>query len=269
MLIKPLLKAVLPVAAVAIAAGLSGCKDMDITIDGEEGVPLADLDMSGDPPTELILAGPDRVIVTDGDALAIDVTGDDKAVDAMRFSLKGGKLAISRKGGDWGKDSTATVNVTMPAPTAITIAGSGTIEAASLAGDAKATIAGSGTLKAAAIAAEKLDLTIAGSGRFEAAGTARELDLDIAGSGVATMDGLSVETAEINIAGSGDASFASDGKVDARVFGSGNVTIYGRAECTVKSAGSGSVTCRPAAGDANPPADEAAAGNDEANGVAS
>lgn len=245
-MLKPILKAVLPVAAVALAAGLSGCKDMDIKINGEEGVPLADLDMAGDPPTELVVAGPDTVIVSDGEKLDIDVSGDAEAVDALRFSLKDGKLAIMRKGDKWMDAGRATVRVIMPSPRAITIAGSGAVEAASLAADAKVTIAGSGSLKAASVAAQGLDVNIAGSGRFEASGTASALDLDIAGSGVAAMDGLKVAKAEITIAGSGDASFASDGEVAAKVVGSGNVTIIGRASCKVQSMGSGSVTCRPA-----------------------
>lgn len=257
--IKPILKAVLPVAAVALAAGLSGCNDMNIKIDGEDGVPLAELDLSGDPPSEVVLAGPDNVVISDGDTLDIDVTGDSEVVDAMRFSLKGGKLAIMRKGGKWDSDAKATVRVTMPAPSGIVIAGSGTIEAASLTGDASATIAGSGTLKAAAIDAESLDVNVVGSGKFEAAGKAKSLDLNIAGSGLASMDGLTVDKADVNIAGSGDASFASDGNVEAKVMGSGNVTIAGRATCAVKSMGSGSVVCKPAATEAAGTPDESPA----------
>lgn len=244
---KPILKAVLPVAAVALAAGLSGCKDVNIKIDGEEGVPLADLDLSGAPPSEVVLAGPDDVFIGDGDKLEIDVSGDDEVVDAMRFTLKDGKLAIMRKSGKLDSNAKATVRITMPSPSAIVIAGSGTIAAESLSGKASATIAGSGTLKTAAIDAESLDVNVVGSGKFEAKGKTGSLDLNIAGSGQAKMDGLTVDKADVNIAGSGDASFASDGTVEAKIMGSGNVTIAGRATCTVKSMGSGSVVCKPAA----------------------
>jgi hypothetical protein len=254
---KPILKAVLPVAAVALAAGLSGCKDAKIKIDGE-GVPLADLDLSGDPPREVILAGPDNVFISDGEKLDIDVSGEDEAVDAMRFTFKDGKLAIMRKNGRFDSKTRATVRITMPSPNAIMIAGSGTIEAASLSGDASATIAGSGTLKAAAVDAEALDVNVLGSGRFEASGKAGSLDLNIAGSGLAKMDSLMVGSADVTIAGSGDASFASDGEVEAKVMGSGNVTITGRATCTVKSMGSGSVVCKPAADNTDEAGDSSA-----------
>ena len=39
---------------------------------------------------------------------------------------------------------------------------------------------------------------------------------------------LFLDRADINIMGSGDAAFASDGKVEAKIMGSGNVTVTGR-----------------------------------------
>ena len=42
---------------------------------------------------------------------------------------------------------------------------------------------------------------------------------------------------------SGNATFASDGDVNANIMGSGNVTVKGRARCKVKTMGSGSLVC--------------------------
>ncbi|HSM53046.1 MAG TPA: hypothetical protein VK839_02550, partial [Erythrobacter sp.] len=75
-MLNKLIKRLAPVAAIALSAAVAGCNDMNIEINGEEGVPLAELDMSGDAPTELILAGPDTVVLSEGDALDIDVEGD-------------------------------------------------------------------------------------------------------------------------------------------------------------------------------------------------
>ena len=90
-------KALGPVIAIALAAGASGC-DGHVTINGE-GKPLAELDMSGAAPQELVLAGPDEVHVTTGDKLAISVEGDPAVKDELRFALKDGSLAIHRKDG--------------------------------------------------------------------------------------------------------------------------------------------------------------------------
>jgi hypothetical protein len=242
-MLNKFIKGIAPAAIAILSLGLSGC-NVDMNIGDMDGVPLAELDMSGDAPNELVLAGPDTVIISDGEELAIDVEGDDKAKEALRFSLDDGTLGISREKDTWDKGGSATIRVTMPSPKAMVLAGSGSIEAASLASDSSITIAGSGSASVASVEAETLELTVAGSGGLAITGTAKELEATIAGAGSAKMPDLKVETAEVTIAGSGDIAFASDGDVDANIVGSGNVTVTGSATCTVSSIGSGKVTCK-------------------------
>lgn len=236
-------KTIGPVVAIAAVGALAGCKNANIHFNGMEGVPLAELDQSGAPPEEVALMGPDRVSITDGDTFAVTVEGDSDVTSHLRFSLKDGTLGITRDDMDFFGNSVATVNVTMPPPRGLTIAGSGKITSEKLAGDAEVTIAGSGELETPDVDASSLEVSIAGSGTYKAAGTARSLELSVAGSGTADMAGLKVETAEINIAGSGDAIFASDGDVEANIMGSGDVTVRGSARCKVNSMGSGSLNC--------------------------
>lgn len=237
-------KALGPAIALMMAAGVSGCDSGTILINGEEGKPLAELDLSGAPPQELVLLGPDQVHITTGDKLSIAVEGDQEAKDALRFSLKNGSLGILRKDKLFDKNGKiAQITVTMPAPREVTMAGSGKILADALAGDAKVTIAGSGDIETPNVAGDKLDLTIAGSGNYRGAGNIKRLDLTVAGSGSATMDALKVESAKVTIAGSGSTTFASDGEVEASIVGSGNVTVKGRAKCKLSSLGSGKLVC--------------------------
>ena len=236
-------KALGPIIAVALAAGAAGCEGK-VSINGGEGKPLAELDLSGQAPEELVLAGPDEVRVTMGDKLAITVDGDSEVRDQLRFTLKDGSLAIHRQDKTFAaSEKVAIINVTMPAPREVVMAGSGKITAAQLASKAEVTVAGSGTIESSAVSGESLDLTIAGSGNFRAAGEVKKLDMTIAGSGSAQMDALKAERAEVNIAGSGNTVFASDGDVQANIMGSGNVTVKGRARCTVSSLGSGKLVC--------------------------
>ncbi len=236
-----------PIIAVAMAAGVAAC-DGNISINGEKGKPLAEIDLTGTPPQELVLLGPDEVRVTQGDKLAISVEGDKAVTDRLRFTLKDGTLGVLRdKGTDTG-DGKAVVNVTMPAPKTLTMAGSGKISAAALAKEAKVTIAGSGDIETPNIASDKLDLTIAGSGSYRGAGNVAALDVSIVGSGSAAMDALKTDKADLTIAGSGDSTFASDGEVKAKIMGSGSVTVRGRARCTVESMGSGKLVCEPGNG---------------------
>lgn len=237
-------KALAPVVAIALAGGLSAC-DGKVQINGSEGVPLADLDLSGKVPDQLVLAGPDEVRVTRGDKLAITVDGDGEAAGHLRFTLKDGALGILRdKGFKWNDgDKTVVVNVTMPDPREVTLAGSGKIAAPGLAKEAEVTVAGSGSVDGGSLQADKLKLTIAGSGDFRAAGTARDLNLTIAGSGSAHAETLKVDSAKVTVAGSGNAAFSSDGTVNADIFGSGEVRVRGRATCKVSSMGSGKLVC--------------------------
>lgn len=238
-----LIRQIAPVAAIALSSALAGCGDVDIDINGESGVPLAELDMSGDAPTELVLAGPDKIVLTNGSKLDIDVSGDAKAVELVRFTLKDGTLGVLREKGKWADTGLAVIKVTMPAPKSITIAGSGSVESPGMADDADINIVGSGSLKVAELKAGRLDVTVAGSGSVNAGGSADRLDLNIVGSGKADLAELKADRADVTIAGAGDASFSSDGKVEANILGSGTVRVIGRATCEVTSMGSGKIVC--------------------------
>ena len=243
-MLHKIIKGLAPIAAVALAAGLSGCNGAKVSVGDRDGVPLADLDMTGEAPTELVLAGPDTVSLARGERLAIDVGGDAEAVEALRFTLEDGSLGILREPGSGKIRGTAQVRVTMPPPDKIIVAGSGTIGAKDLASNAEILIAGSGRAQAKEIDSKSLEVTIAGSGTFTAAGNVEKLVLNVAGSGDAGMGALKAEKARITVAGSGDADFASDGTVDATIIGSGNVRVTGSAKCTIQSLGSGTLTCQ-------------------------
>lgn len=239
-----LAKALAPAIALVIAAGVSGCDGSKIALNGDEGKPLSELDLSGTPPEELVLLGPDEVHIQHGDKLAISIEGAAEVKDALRFTLKQGSLGILRKDKTLSKEGKpAVITVTMPAPKGLTMAGSGRIQADALARAAKVTIAGSGNVETPSVEGDKLDLTIAGSGSFRGAGNVKQLELTVAGSGSAAMDALKAENAKVTIAGSGDATFASDGEVNASIIGSGNVTVKGRARCKLSAMGSGKLVC--------------------------
>jgi len=205
--------------------------------------PLDELDMGGETPTGLVLAGADRLSVVEGEDFAIAVQGDDEAREALRFCLKDGALHLSSDNTAYGDEGIATITVTMPAPRKVTIAGAGRIRLAALADGAEIVIAGAGRIEADEIAVDRLDVSIAGAGQFKAGGTVARLDINVAGAGRAKMAEVMVEKARVTIAGSGSAVFASDGEVRARLMGSGTVTVRGAARCKVQGMGSGTLVC--------------------------
>jgi hypothetical protein len=242
-----------PIMAIGLAAALAGCDGSKVTLDGEKGKPLEELDLTGAAPTGVALLGPDSVRITRGDKLAIKVDGDPDLASAMRFTLKDGTLGILRKEGSWSRDKTVSVNVTLPALSEVAAMGSGSVIADRIGGKASVSIGGSGSVETTLVEAESLEISIAGSGSYRAGGQTRDLELSIAGSGSADMDGLKADKAEVSIAGSGNARFASDGKVKASMVGSGEVRVKGRATCTVSAVGSGKLVCENGAVDEDAP----------------
>lgn len=234
--------AALALAALAPAAAACG-NGVHVSVGDGDGVPLEELDMSGAAPTRLVLAGPDKVVMREGSKLDIAVSGDAQAREALRFALEDGTLGIMRQK-NWSGPGKAVVTVTMPPARELVVAGSGDIEAPALVSEAEVNIAGSGNVAVARVAADRLEVNVMGSGTLSAAGEAEELDFNVAGSGMLAGRGLKVERANVKIAGSGGGKFASDGKVTARVAGSGEVTVHGRADCEIKAVGSGRLRCR-------------------------
>jgi hypothetical protein len=202
----------------------------------DEGVPLAELDLTGLPPREVALRGPGQVVLSDGEAFAVDVEAGPDA-DDVRFTLDEDRLTIAGGGRD------TVVRVTLPAPDKLALAGAGRMTAATLAPGGEISIAGSGRLEVAAVAGGRIKASIAGSGRVALDGRAEYLDLSIAGSGNCDAEGLLVDDAAVHVAGSGDAIFACNGEVSVHLMGSGNVIVLGSARCNVHSVGSGTVTC--------------------------
>lgn len=231
-------------ALLAGTIGLSGCFNIDVQ--GFEGETLDNLDKSGDAPTQVALAGPDELVVKTGKKLKIDVSGDKEAIEALRFKRESNSLTVGRDGDAGWDTGKATVTITMPAPTDISMFGSGSITAEQMAGDADISMAGSGSINVTDVDITKLEISSAGSGSIKAAGKATKLEVSIMGSGGAQLQKLKADEVDVTIAGSGGVRVASDGKVEASIMGSGSVVVTGDAQCTSSTVGSGTLTCKSA-----------------------
>ena len=226
-------------------AALAACDGADVEINGQKGVPLSEIEIAGEAPPKVFLASGDNVIVTEGETFAIKVEGSD--TESLRFVRDKEVIGITRVEG-WNGNSTATIRITMPAPTEIIIGGAGTVKAQGLASEAAINIGGSGTVEFEKFNGQTLGINIGGSGTVRGAGTAKELNVLIGGAGEVEMPGLKADQAEVTIGGSGDVAFASDGTVEATIGGAGDIKVSGSAKCTVNAFGSGTLTCSPGAG---------------------
>lgn len=220
----------------------------------DEGVPLAELDLTGAQAHELKLAlsRTDVVRVALGDALAIEVEGDEAAREALRFRLADERLTILRRHGGTGA---AAIKVTMAAPRKLVVAGAGSVSAEGMASEARVAIGGSGNVRVDRLAGTRFEVRIGGSGTVVASGAVDSLDLSIGGSGDFDAPALEVRDAEIRIGGSGKVEYSSDGTLEAKIGGSGSILVHGAPRCSLKAGGSGKLRCVPrAAPEATPQA---------------
>lgn len=105
-------------------------------------------------------------------------------------------------------------------------------------------LAGSGDMQMGDIHQDRLALSLAGSGSVEAGGRAEQLALHIAGSGKAHLDKLTSGELQAHIAGSGDADVGKADRAEISIAGSGRVHFESAAPQDISSrvAGSGLIT---------------------------
>ena len=90
-----------------------------------------------------------------------------------------------------------------------------------------------------------LAVTINGSGEVDATGRTETVDLDISGSGEADLSGLETRDADVEISGSGEAAVGPTGAARITISGSGDVDLTQRpASLTQSISGSGDVNQR-------------------------
>ena len=109
-MIRHIARSLSGIALVALTFAISACESNPMGMDGQQGVPLTDLDLGGTPPDEIALLGPDTVRVVHGSALSVVVDADLDLRDHLRFVRKNGKLGIGRQNGF--QEGVATITVT-------------------------------------------------------------------------------------------------------------------------------------------------------------
>jgi hypothetical protein len=196
--------------------------------------------------TKLAAIGPDTIVFVTGDSFKISASGDAETLKHLRYKIKDGQIIIGRDKSNWyGMNNRgATVTVTAPILSAISLAGSGDMTADKMTGDTVSVeVAGSGNLSVEQITGTALESSIAGSGDVDIGGKVTTAEYSVAGSGNINALKLSTTDAEVSIAGSGDVSLSATGTVNANTAGSGDINVKGGAKCESSSVGSGSINC--------------------------
>jgi hypothetical protein len=188
------------------------------------------------------------VKVARAENIKVQVFGSERAVGLVETVVEareGVATLVVRSRRSWfGRESDAVVQVQGPQFQALSVAGSGTLQAGLSNQPAlRLAMAGSGDLVVEGVTAHRIDVQVAGSGDVRVRGAAQNLSVSVAGSGDAWLSELEAEDVRVSVAGSGDARVNARQRLRASVAGSGDVRYRGSArDVVVTTTGSGTVT---------------------------
>lgn len=166
--------------------------------------------------------------ITYGDNPEVVLTGYENLLGALDVTVDNGILKLKFNSAyNQVRRSNVRASIRIPALAKAMIHGSGDVDIHGFNGGTSITfgIFGSG------------DIKVTGSSYNNAV-------LDIYGSGDISAQGLAAKEAQVNVYGSGNSSISVSEKLDARIFGSGDVNYWGNAAVQTSQNGSGRVIKR-------------------------
>jgi Putative auto-transporter adhesin, head GIN domain len=168
------------------------------------------------------LTGSSKVTIDVGGRQSVVVHADSNLVRHVTTRVVGRTLVIGTTG-TFTTRSPMSVDVSLPALSAMKLSGSGEITANG-------------------INEPRLNVTLSGSGALYAQGTATQLDVTLSGSGLAQLDKLTARDARAVVSGSGLIDLTATARLHAAVPGTGAIIYAGNPQVTSSVTGTGSVT---------------------------
>jgi hypothetical protein len=176
--------------------------------------------------SNISVEGSGRVVIEQGGAESLTVTGDDNLLNYLETEVRGSTLVLGEKSG-------VRLSPSKDIVFKVTLRKLDTLD-----------ISGSAAAEAKGLQSAKMKIGISGSGEASAEGTADDLDITISGSGRFRGDGLKSKRTRIDISGSGSAVVASSETLNAIVSGSGSIEYFGDPQVHQDISGSGSIRKR-------------------------
>lgn len=164
--------------------------------------------------------------------------------DKISTEVRGDRLVISSNAHSLNMRGKNTATITMPELRAVSIAGSGNVDASGFdqGGEVALAISGSGDINYSG-KSSGLSVAISGSGNVRLTGSTGNLSVAIDGSGDVKAADFPVKNASVSVNGSGDADLRiNGGAVQFAVNGSGDIRWSGEASAvSAVTHGSGSI----------------------------
>ena len=166
-----------------------------------------------------------RVVIERTGTESLAVTADDNLVSLFTSEVKDGTLHLSVAKDKSVSGKRPLYKITVNDLRQLGVSGSGTVEATGLDGEA-------------------LAMSVAGSGEINAAGRIEDLTISISGSGSCNAAALKAKRAKVAVRGSGDLTVNASDELEAIVSGSGSIWYVGSPKITPSISGSGEIRQR-------------------------
>lgn len=194
---------------------------------------------------KITLIGSASVELITGSEGKLTISAESNILPYVETVVKGNELIIKFKD-NFNYSSKKGVKITVPIQeiTDLKLKGSGDIIATNLLNldDLNLLINGSGDISLN-VSCETVVAEISGSGDIFLKGKAKELKGTVNGSGDLKSKELTVLKSELKVKGSGDIDSTTTNQVDASVFGSGDIRVFGNpTNVTQKIQGSGDIS---------------------------
>jgi hypothetical protein len=176
--------------------------------------------------SNISLEGGGRVVIEQGGAESLTVTGDDNLLQYIETEVRGSTLVL-------GENSGVRLSPSKDIVFKVTLRKLDTLD-----------ISGSGVAEAKGLQSAKMKIDISGSGEVSAEGADDDLEISISGSGRFRGDSLKSKRTRVDISGSGSALVASSETLNAIVSGSGSIEYVGDPQVHQDISGSGSIRKR-------------------------
>jgi hypothetical protein len=236
------------IGAAALAAAVLTISACEINGDGPV---LTKGDLSGDTTTEarahdgftgITMGGSADLLVTEGDAFAIEVTADSALQEHITTEVDGNTLKIEQRYSIIGASPRVSVSVTVPDLTRLELSGAADVTVRSVIAESlEVEVSGAGDVNLAADAQE-LTISVSGAGTVTAHGTVAEGSLVVSGAGGIAGEDLTIADATVDVSGAGSVSLRVRESLDANVSGAGSVIYFGDPTVTEEVSGAGSIS---------------------------
>ncbi len=190
------------------------------------------------------------VFLTQGDACAFKIEGNEDLLDNIQVSVDDNTLNIKFKsditdwtGLRWMKgDNHLRYFVTMPTIEMVKMAGAGTMEGETLKGDTLELIhTGAGKMTLRGLEYQSLEVEMGGLGEVILTGSVQSQTVDLSGAGSYRAENLQSQDAEVLLSGAGSAQVWAVNTLKATVTGAGSIKYKGSPTVELSKSGIGEI----------------------------